>query len=104
MWNTAFEWVRDMIRNGRDGSEVVVAAVVEGRKIAAVADRRETDGDDVAAVLCPSSRTGFKCGFRGRERTRQVDKSGLSCVRPTKRSNYRTGAISQSQDLHPETP
>ena len=44
-----------MIRNGRDGSEAV-AAVVGGRKIAAVGDRRETDGDDdVAAVLCPSS-------------------------------------------------
>lgn len=62
-----------MIRNGRDGNEVV-AAVVEGRKIAAVAGRRETDGDDVAAVLCPSSRTGFKCGFRGKgagERARE---------------------------------
>jgi hypothetical protein len=58
-----------MTRNGRDGSEVVVVAVAEDRKIVAVADRRESDGEVVAvvaAVLCPSSRTGFKRGFRGR--------------------------------------
>ena len=65
-WNTSFAWGQDRIRNGRDGSEV---AVMEGHKIAAVADRRGNVGGDVAAavavaVLCPSSSRN-KRGCRG---------------------------------------